>query len=211
MHTSSRRGRSRVLALFLLLGLTVAPALVAAPAQAEGSFCTGKGVNLVVDYGALGGGVQQSCAENGAGQTAAKLFQAAGHKLTPVGEFPGAVCKVDGKPANAACAKMPPADAYWGLYVKKGKGWDYAPKGANDLKTSNGDYVGFAWQASKKSTPPSVKPVPAAKAADATTKAAEPADADNSGLSWWIPALVVVVLLAAAVGIAVARRGRPRA
>ena len=210
MLHAHRRARSRVLALFLLLGLMVAPALVAAPAQAEGSFCTGdKGVNLVVDYGALGGGVEQSCAQDGAGQTAAKLFQDAGHQLTPVGEFPGAICKVDGKPADIACAKMPPADAYWGLYVKKGKGWDYAPKGADALKTADGDYVGFAWQSSKNSTPPSVQPVPAAKAAAATTTKAHKADAtEDSGLSWWIPALVAVLLIAVAVGVAVARRRR---
>lgn len=208
MSSSSRRARPRALALLLLLGLALAPALVAAPAQAEGSFCSGQGVNLVIDYGKLGGGVEQSCAKSGAGQTAAKLFEDAGHRLTPVGEFPAAVCKIDDKPADAGCAKMPPADAYWGLYVKKEHGWDYAPKGATDLKTTDGDYVGFAWQSSKTSTPPSVKPVAAAHTA-ATMKATdEPADQDGSGLSWWIPALVAVVLLAAAVGVAVTRRRR---
>ncbi len=211
MHLTSGRARPRLLALFILLGLAFAPALVAAPARAEGSFCSGQGVNLVIDFGELGGGVEQTCAENGGGKTAAQLFEDADHRLTPVGEFPGAICKVDDKPADVGCAKMPPADAYWGLYVKKGNGWDYAPKGADVLKTADGDYVGFAWQSSKTSTPPSVKPVPAAKAADTTTKAAqkasEPAE-DSSGVSWWVPALVVVVLLAATVGVALARRRR---
>lgn len=207
---ASRSGNRALVAVLLLAGLMLGPALVATPAHAAtGSFCSGKGVSLVVDFGKLGGGVQEACVEHGAGKTADKLFEQAGHDLTPVGAFPGAVCRVDGQPKAVNCAKMPPANAYWGLYVKKGAGWDYAPKGANELVAKDGDFVGFAWQSSKKSTPPSVAPVAApassSKSPSATHKSATRADT-SSGLSWWIPALVAVLILAAAVGVAVARR-----
>jgi hypothetical protein len=215
-HTmSDRPGRTRrqartALAVLALLGLVLwAPA----PAHADGSVCSGDtGVSVVVDYGDLGGDVEQACVQDGAGKMAADVFEEAGHELTPVGAFPGAACKVDDLPDDVACAKMPPANAYWGLYVgTKGK-WGYAPKGADELKMADGDFVAFAWQSTKTSTPPSVAPVaasPSATSDQAASSAPEQTAADeedDGGVAWWIPVGVVVLLLVAGAAVAVRRR-----
>ncbi|GAB3664049.1 hypothetical protein GCM10027596_27990 [Nocardioides korecus] len=216
--TSSRAG-THVLAgllLALLAGLLLAPAAVAAPARSEGQLCTGSGVNVVVDYQSLGGGTVLACDASGAGKTAAQVFADAGVKITPVAAFPGAACRVNGKPAQGGCAKMPPADAYWGLYVDKGASWTYAPKGADELKTADGDFVAFSWQGTKSSTPPGVAPVkptasasPSASASPAASSSASDSQQDNGlGVGFWVPALVVVLLVVAALVVLVRRRGR---
>lgn len=175
--------------LAALVGLLVlvgagAPATAASgvrTADAQGSLCTGDtGVNVVVDFGALGGGVQQDCVADGDGQVATKVFTEAGHELTPVGAFPGAACKVDGEPASGGCAQMPPANAYWGLFLAQDAAWDYAPKGADELELSDGDFVAFAWQGTKKATPPSVEPVAATTAADSSGDASDGASPSPS-------------------------------
>ncbi|WP_217182911.1 hypothetical protein [Streptomyces sp. AC495_CC817] len=65
------------------------------------------------------------------------------------------VCRVDGVPAEATelpgadgaayfetCADMPPATAYWGLWVKPADGtWDYAQTGLSGLELNPGDSV----------------------------------------------------------------------
>ena len=210
MASAGPRRRARLVALIVALfsGLS-SLVLLAAPAHAEGSFCTGAGVNVAVDFKALGGGVKQTCVEDGAGKTAADVFKEAGFDLTPVGAFPGAACQVDGKPEGVACAKMPPANAYWGLYIgTKGK-WGYAPKGANELKMADGDYVAFAWQSTKASVPPGVAPAPSPAKAEPAAKDTSTSSSsdDDGGIPWWIPA-VVVVLLAGAGGVVAVRRNR---
>lgn len=208
MSLSTEHRRSRTgLGAALLTAMLAALVWVPAPAVAAGSFCEDQGVNVVVDFKDLGGGVQQACVEDGAGKMASEVFADAGFELTPVGAFPGAACRVDGKPADAACADMPPANAYWGLYVgAKGK-WGYAPKGANELAMADGDYVGFAWQTSKTSSPPEVAPKPQ-PASDTASEPASDSEAneDDGGIPWWVPVGVVVVLLAAGVAIALRRR-----
>ncbi|KQT93998.1 hypothetical protein ASG49_03395 [Marmoricola sp. Leaf446] len=236
----ARTSRARVLApsvLAALAGLLVlaglaGPASAATgvrSADAEGSLCSdGQGVSVVVDPGSLGGAVQQDCVEDGGGQLATDVFASAGHELTPVGEFPGAACKVDGEPADAACQSMPPADAYWGLYLATGDTWDYAPKGADELTLEDGAFVAFAWQDSSESTPPSVEPVAASGSASGSASAspspstgadldspdsgdstAENAveSTDDNDLSQFIP-IAVIVLLVLVVGFLLLRRRR---
>ncbi len=210
-----------VLGLLAVLAVLLAPAAGASAAPAadpQGSLCSGTGVNVVVDYQQLGGGVVQACDTSGDGKTASQVFADTGVKITPVASFPGAACRVNGKPAEGGCAKMPPADAYWGLYVDKGTSWTYAPKGADELKVADGDFVAFSWQGTKTSTPPSVKPVEAtaSPSASASASASPSADAtasssqqqDGGGVAWWIPALVVVLLVIAVAVVLVRRRGR---
>ncbi len=197
-------------ALLALLSGMFSLVVLAPPAQAEGSFCSGQGVNVAVDYKSLGGGVQQTCVEDGGGKTASEVFKTAGFELTPVGAFPGAACQVDGKPEGVACAKMPPANAYWGLYISTNGKWGYAPKGANELKLADGDYVAFAWQSTNASVPPAVAPTPSpASAAPATsendTTSSSDGDGDGGGIPWWIPAGVVVVLAGAGGAVALRR------
>jgi hypothetical protein len=211
MRTTTRSGRAgRGTLASLLVVLVAAMCLVPAAAHAEGSFCTDGGVNVAVDYQDLGGGVEQVCDEDGAGKTAAQVFEESGFELTPVQPFPGAACQVEGEPADATCAKMPPADAYWGLFLAKNGKWGYAPKGADELKLADGAFVAFSWQGSKTPAPPSVDPVKAQPgsaetSADTDASAAEE-DAEDSSVAWWIPVLVVVLLGAAGAAIALRRR-----
>ncbi|MBO9625579.1 MAG: hypothetical protein J7484_04310 [Microbacterium sp.] len=65
------------------------------------------------------------------------------------------ICRVDGVPAeetelpgadgstyHETCADMPPASAYWGLWVKPAGGtWDYAQTGLSALELHPGDSV----------------------------------------------------------------------
>ena len=210
---TSLREAHRSIVRAMLLVVAVMSTCLATPAAAyaaEGSFCADSGVNVEVDFKELGGGVQQECDEDGAGKFASEAFEDAGFELTPVGAFPGAACRVDGKPADAACAKMPPADAYWGLYVGTNGKWDYAPTGADELKLKDGDFVGFAWQSSSTSSPPAVLPVAQQSqepSPDASADGTEEQDEEDGGIPWWVPALAVVALAAAGTGIALRRRG----
>lgn len=217
MHTSPRRpgraARGLLQSAALLLGVLALSVTSPSTAYAaEGSLCTDGGVNIVVDFKDLGGGVQQACDESGAGKVATQVFEESGFELTPVAAFPGAACRVNGKPAEVACAKMPPADAYWGLYVGKAGKWDYAPTGADELKLEDGAFVGFAWQSSSTSSPPEVAPVAQPSQGASSPASAGPSDAledekqDDDGTAWWVPALVVVVLVAAGAGVALRRR-----
>lgn len=53
-------------------------------------------------------------------------------------ELPGA----DGAAYHETCADMPPATAYWGLWVKPAGGtWDYAQTGLSALELNPGDSV----------------------------------------------------------------------
>lgn len=238
MHTSAARRPARTSSPLLLLALAAVVALAtlvaAGPASAssgvrtadaEGSLCADdQGVSVVVDPGALGGTLQQDCVEDGGGKLATEVFSAAGHELTPVGEFPGAACRVDGEPADAACQSMPPADAYWGLYLATDDAWDYAPKGADELRLDDGAFVAFAWQDSSTSTPPSVEPAAATASASPSPSASSGVDLDSADsgdgtgedsvqstddddLSQYIP-IAVIVLLVVVVGFLLLRRRR---
>lgn len=202
----------------LLLSTLVGMGFTAAPAHAAG-FCEGDGVNVVVDFQGIGDGVQQECVEDGAGKTAAAVFEEAGFELTPVGAFPGAACQVDELPADVKCQDMPPANAYWGLFVGKDGKWDYAPTGADQLKVKDGDFVGFAWQTSETPALPRVAASPGAEPSGAAAprsadtdktdkdeKAEQAADSDDGGLPIWVPVFGVVALVAGVGAVMVTRR-----
>jgi len=133
--------------------LVAAAALVAAAgvvlpaAPSSAATCAGDtGVSVVVDFTKLGGGVATGCVADGGGDTAASLFEV-DHDLTRVQQYPGAVCKVDNTPADAACQNMPPTDAYWGLFWSDGSGgWVYSSEGVDSLNVPDGGSVAFAWQ-----------------------------------------------------------------
>lgn len=157
--------------LLLVCALVVAVVgLAPATATAAGGYCTGSGVNVVIDFGALGGGVQKGC---GHGSTAAAAIGSAGFKL---GYNPrmgtGFVCTVAGrdgtpKPTDGNCAQT---NAYWGLFIAKAGGsWTYANLGADSQPVSDGQTASFAWQSSTSRRNPGV--APAAKAPAASPKA----------------------------------------
>lgn len=212
MHATARTSARPV--VWLMLAFLAVTILVAPPATAtaaDGELCSDGGVSVVVDYQDLGGGVERACVEDGAGKLASEVYADAGYDLTPVGAFPGAACQVNGQPADVQCANMPPADAYWGLFVAEDGTWGYAPTGADELRLEDGAFVGFSWQSSSEPAPPGVEPVASTSSADEQGDAQSPAAEDpadeSGGIDWWVPVLVVVLLGAAAALVVRRRRG----
>ncbi len=133
------------LAAAALLAAAAGTVLSASPATAE-TCAADSGVSVVVDATSLGGNIVSSCVPDGGGDTAASLFEVH-HDLTRANRFPGAVCRVDGAPADAECQNMPPGDAYWGLFWSDGSGgWVYSSEGVDSLNVPDGGSVAFAWQ-----------------------------------------------------------------
>jgi hypothetical protein len=152
-----------------LVGITAVPATAA--------FCSGSGVNVVVDFKSLGGGVQKGCDPRGAGRSAEQVFPAAGFGLDYVVNS-GFVCRVKAKPAGEkVCQQTPPASAYWGLYWSDGKsGWKYSSRGVTGTSVPNGGSIAFSWQTGGGPKEPRVDParaksVPAPAPKEKPTKA----------------------------------------
>jgi hypothetical protein len=157
---------------------TVGPAAAAA--------CSGAtGVTVVVDRGALGGGIDQVCNGSGGGNTATTLFTDSGFSLTYVQQTPGFVCRINGQPASDPCVKTPPSDAYWGLWWSDGTSgsWTYASVGAGSLTVPDGGYVAFAWQSGSKSAPgvPATAHTSPPSSSPTTTPSSLPSTGGNGG------------------------------
>jgi len=128
-------------------------------APAEAAPCSGSsGVTVVVDRGALGGGITQACNASGGGRSGTTQFTSTGFALTYVQRQPGFVCRIDAQPASDPCVSTPPADAYWGLWWSDGRSgsWSYSSVAVGSLKIPDGGYVAFAWQSSGGRTAPGV-------------------------------------------------------
>jgi hypothetical protein len=126
----------------ILAGAT-APVVAPAPASAAEA-CDG--VTVVVEPNALGGEPEVACVQPAEGDTGADLFEKAGHPLTYVTSMPSVVCRVDGRPKAAGCAQMPPADAYWSLWVTDDSGaWSYASRNVTEISVTSGQGVAFTW------------------------------------------------------------------
>ncbi len=163
----------RHLAVLAAVALTTAAGLVGlSSAPASAALCSGKGVNVVVDFNGLGGGVQKGCDPNGANRGADKVFPAAGFILKYATRQPGFVCRVNGTPGNDPCVNTAPANAYWGLFWSDGKSgkWSYASSGVGGLKVPSGGFVAFSWQGSQSKDPPSTTPRNSAPAPKPTPK-----------------------------------------
>ncbi|MGZ8745192.1 MAG: hypothetical protein ACXWXO_19930 [Nocardioides sp.] len=147
---------ARLAAATLLVA--AAGTLLPAPPAMAATCSSGTGVSVVVDASGLGGGVVTSCVADGGGDAAGALFEVH-HDLTRASQFPGAVCRVDGAPADAECRNMPPSDAYWGLFWSDGSGgWVYSSQGVDSLDIPDGGSVAFAWQDGGDQDPPGVAP-----------------------------------------------------
>lgn len=136
-----------------LVGVTSVPASAA--------LCSGGGVNVVVDFQGLGGGVQKGCDPQGANRSSDKVFPAAGFGLTYAQREPGFVCRVKGKSQDDPCVNASPTNAYWGLYWSDGKSgkWTYATTGVSGLSVPKGGFVAFSWQNGGDADPPGAAPV----------------------------------------------------
>lgn len=171
--------------------MTAAAGVAVSAAPAHAAACSGStGVSVVVDFRELGGGVQQACAPDGAGRTAASLFSQTGFPLTRVQSQPGFVCRVSGAPSNDPCVQTPPDTAYWGLWSSDGMtgDWGYASRGVDGLTVPDGGAVGFSWkQGSGAAAPPgaapgtrAVAPAPSAASQPKTKKPASKKPATGS-------------------------------
>jgi hypothetical protein len=158
----------------LLVVLVVAGAgFVPGPATADG-YCSGSGVNVVVDYGALGGGLVKGCDASG-NRNAARAFENTRHQLSYAQRQPGFVCRVDGVPASDPCVNTSPADAYWGLYWSDGtSGWKYSSVAAGSLSLPAGATVAFSWQNGGDADLPGTSPAPPPAASQASPTASSP-------------------------------------
>ncbi|NGN92474.1 hypothetical protein G5C66_06925 [Nocardioides sp. KC13] len=139
--------------MLILRALLVAPAilagviaLVVTPASASSAAVACDGVTVVVEPNALGGAPEVACVQPEEGDTGADLFEKAGHPLTYVTSMPSVVCRVDGRPKEAGCAQMPPADAYWSLWITDESGaWSYASRNVTEISVTSGQGVAFTW------------------------------------------------------------------
>jgi hypothetical protein len=146
---------ARLAAAVLVTAAAVAGVAGSTASPASAAACeSATGVTVVVDRGALGGGIAQVC-NPASGGKAAGLFTSSGFSLTYVQREPGFVCRIDGQPASDPCVNTPPADAYWGLWWSDGSSgsWSYSSVGAGSLTVPDGGYVAFAWQSGSRSAP----------------------------------------------------------
>src|SRR5690606_4767780 len=111
-------GRRRPgLAAFILMA---ALAVLGLAAPAGAAACDpGGGTTVVVDFGALGGGVQTGCAPS-AGTGFDALAQA-GFDVVRVQSNPAFVCRIDGRPGadTEDCADTPPATGFWSYWTAR--------------------------------------------------------------------------------------------
>lgn len=145
--------RLLVVVVFAFAGLGLVPG----PATAASGYCSGSGVDVVVDFGTLPGGVVKGC---GHGSAASDAFTSAGFALTDnprMGD--GYVCTVRGEPANRACTGT---TSYWALFVSTDhRTWTYASLGAYSQAVHDGESVAFSWQSSSGNRAPRAAPAPA--------------------------------------------------
>ncbi|MEU6137812.1 hypothetical protein [Nocardioides sp. NPDC047086] len=134
--------RDLLVALAILAGATAPVSSAAASSAPEAC----DGVTVVVEPNALGGDPEVACVQPGEGDTGADLFEKAGHPLTYVTSMPSVVCRVDERPKAAGCAQMPPADAYWSLWITDDSGaWSYASRNVTEISVTSGQGVAFTW------------------------------------------------------------------
>lgn len=141
--------------------LVVAATCVLAQSPAAAAVCSSDaGVSVVVDPGALGGGIGTVC-DPGSGEVASTRFEQSGFALTYAQRQPGFVCRVNGAPASDPCVNTSPADAYWGLFWTDGTSgtWTYSSLGATSLDVPDGGAVALAWQQGTRRSPGVAAPV----------------------------------------------------
>ncbi|MEU4803892.1 hypothetical protein [Actinosynnema sp. NPDC023587] len=153
-------------ALLAAAGLALVGAAVpASPARAADC----PGVTVVVDFGALGGGVRTGCA---AGDPASGLaaLGAAGFGYRSASRSAGFVCRIDDLPASDPCVNAAPTNAYWSYWhAQPGGSWVYSAAGAGGRDPAPGSVEGWAFGAGGRpgTAPPApVRPEPPAPPPD---------------------------------------------
>lgn len=149
----------------LTAGMVVALAGCTSPS--ESNQC----IEVVVDYGILSESPAPSCVEvSGESISAKQLLETAGFEIEGTASYGDqVVCRVNNLPSPEEsfqvegelpyvelCVEMPPAFAYWALWVKNSKdgNWEYAQTGVNALELKPGQAVGLVFSvAGETSTP----------------------------------------------------------
>lgn len=139
-----------VLAGMAVVAMTVAIPGALEPATADTGCSTTHGVTVIVDFKALGGGVQRGCAINPA--SGLDALQKAGFGTAGTTRWGNAfVCRIDGKPGNPpeTCAETPPGTAYWAYHNAKptDAGWKYVQLAATLTRPQPGSIEGWAFGA----------------------------------------------------------------
>lgn len=160
----ARPARTALLALTAALalpaGLLVGGAQAATTSSAGGekalpAACPrGSGVSVVVDFGTSR---STRCAPGDPASGLAALKRA-GFTVAMVQRFPGAVCRINNRPAPSAeaCVVMPPPTKYWSYWhATRGGKWTYSSAGAGTYNPKPGTVEGWAYGAGK---PPKVAP-----------------------------------------------------
>jgi hypothetical protein len=161
----------------LLAAATAVP--LATPAEAAPGRCAaGTGVTVVVDFGALGRGVQLGCDPSGGGKQASQVLPQAGFSVTYLTNGQPFVCRIDGlpTPGDEACNATPPEDAYWALYWSNGRDgrWIFAGSGVVTLKVPAGGSIGWRWRDSTARVAPGAPPTTGAAPKPEPTKPTKP-------------------------------------
>ena len=132
-----------------------------ATAEAEGSTASCAGVNIVVDFGTLDADSVTECVDATAATAASEALATTGVTTAGSVEYGDQiVCRVNDRPAvdetvvvegqesfTESCASMPPAYAYWALWVKAtpDADWVYAQEGLGTLEVEPGQSVGLVY------------------------------------------------------------------
>ena len=138
-----------------------AAATATAPAEADVSASECAGVNVVVDFGTLDADTVTDCVDATAAIAASAALTTTGITTEGSVEYGDAiVCRVNDRPAadetvvvdgqesfTETCASMPPAYAYWALWVKAtpDADWDYAMEGLGTLEVEPGQSLGLVY------------------------------------------------------------------
>ncbi|WP_306416166.1 hypothetical protein [Micromonospora okii] len=157
MSRHAFHARRRVAGLLAaVVAAVVVTAAEPAPQAAHAAACTGtSGVTVVVDFAALGGGVQVACALGDPTSGIAAL-QSADFTVTGTAEWGlDFICRINGEPtaATESCVN-PPATAYWSYWqATSGGSWSYSSSGPNSHDPAPGTVEGWSFGAS---APPSI-------------------------------------------------------
>lgn len=167
---------SRAFVATLLLGAALP---VAGPLDGTTYAAQPVRVGVVVDFGALGGGVSTGCAKLPEGSTGTDVLAATGHRLAYRSD--GLVCAIDGRPADGCGSTT--STRYWSYWHRSrgGSGWTYSQQGPSSYQPADGSTEGWAWQDGSSRTPADVAqaricppPSPSPTAEPAATGAASP-------------------------------------
>ncbi|MDJ0338983.1 hypothetical protein [Cryobacterium sp. PH31-O1] len=132
-----------------------------ATAEADASTADCAGVTVVVDYGTLDAATVTDCVDATEALAASETLATTGVTTEGSVEYGDQiVCRVNDRPAadetvvvegqqsfTETCASMPPAYAYWALWVKAtpDADWDYAQEGLGTLEVRPGQSVGLVY------------------------------------------------------------------